>query len=219
VVFNFAQQKTRSKTMKKMIKYAMMLTVGMVMAGSVQAAAINWSAPLNAMRDSTGAVLNGAVVLLMQVANGGAAPVFGWDGNLTISGGNYLGQTVLNGTGFINPATAISITGDWNVGTINVVGGAAYGEPATVATAGFGALNGLDYYMIVFDGNAISGASTYATSVLLNRSASTISGNLGLIFTAATGASSTWTPVPEPTSFALVGLGAVVLALRRRFAK
>lgn len=204
--------------MKKMMKYAMTLTVALMAAGAVQAAAINWSAPV-AMLDSEGAILNGATVLLIQVANGGTAPVLGWDSGLTISGGNYLGKTTLAATGKLSPTAVVSITGTWTTGDINVYGGGAFGEPATVKTAGFGNTKGLDYYMVVFDSATITVDSTYATSKLLNKYSANDTGNLTLAFSTPTGAASTWEPVPEPTSLALVGLGVVALALRRRFVK
>ena len=205
--------------MKKSMMQALAFTAAVAMTTIAQAAQINWSTATTVMRDSDGNALAGAAVLLIQVDKGGAAPTLGWESGLTISGGNYLGKTTLNASGQLNPATVVTITGNWPAGDINVYGGAAYGEPGTVPTAGFGNTHGLDYYMVVFDSATISDSSSYAMVSLANKYSTTETGNVGLIFNTATGSSSTWEPIPEPTSVALLAIGVAAIGLRRRFRK
>ena len=209
--------------MKKIMKQALALTAAIVTSAAVQAAAINWSAPVNAMLDADGNVLANAAVLLIQTATGAGAPTIGWDSGLTISGGTYLGQTVLNASGKISPAAVVTITGTWSAGTINVLGGAAYGQPGTVAATGYAAGNSRDYYMVVCDGGTISETSQFAMTSLANKFSSSDGGALTLTFGtlagSATGTGSDWAPVPEPTSVALLAIGVAAIGLRRRFRK
>lgn len=197
----------------------------LVAAGSVQAAAISWSA-VAVMRDQDDNVLANAAVILIQVPKGGAAPdgtTFPvWNTGLDFNNAytkSYLGQSALNASGQLSPPSIISMTGDWNTGTINVLGGAQYGEPGTLAATGFGAGHGYDYYMLVFDGPTIHSGSFFSPVALFNKYASTQNGNLILSFTSATGSTTPWYPVPEPTTWALLGIGALAVGFRRKLFK
>jgi len=73
-------------------------------------------------------------------------------------------------------------------------------------------------YMVIYDKGTIAGSGFYMISSDYTQKFTTA--NKTYTFTTALGyLPSQWTPVPEPTSFALVGLGAAALALRRRIRK
>ena len=196
------------------MKKLMMMAAVAVAASFASAAQIQWKNNGTAFTDADGNALSNNKILLIQVAKGGDAPTISWkDGGLTISGGNYLGQTALGSDGKV-ATTVISITGDWNDGDINVYGGAAFGQPAKVAATGSGTANYKDYYMVVFDSATITADSKFAMTSVTNKGASSATGSATLSFAGTQ--FTEWANVPEPCTVALLALGMGALALRRK---
>jgi len=197
--------------------YILLVAVAML-TGALYAAQISWSVSA-VITDADNNTLANARVLLISTDKGAGAPVIGWDGSTaTISGGTYLGQTTLNGDGRMIPATIVTMTGTWNAGTINVYGGAAFGQPGTVVATGSGSQNARDYYMVVFDSGTISAGSNLNLASLLNKAVLTETGSLQLIFN-ANPSQAGWQPIPEPTTWALLGIGALAVGFRRKLFK
>lgn len=73
-------------------------------------------------------------------------------------------------------------------------------------------------YMVLFDGPTIATSSFYMISDDYTQTFTTV--NKTYSFTTANGRLPTeWSPVPEPTSMALLGLGVALVGLRRKFRK
>jgi len=203
----------KRKTMKTMTKI-MVAALIVASVGTAEAAAITWRNGTGTFTDGAN-TLDGNVIALISGAVGSVAPVLSWgeSGPVIGEGYSYLGQAAI-ASGKV-PTSSISIDGTWSSGTINVLGGSQWGYPATVAATGFGDTKGMDYYMVVFDSAAVSSGSKYAMVELANKYPSTDTGNLTLLFPGQ--ALTEWTPVPEPTSMALLALGVAALGLRRKF--
>jgi len=93
----------------------------------------------------------------------------------------------------------------------------ASNSSGAITQAGIGNYSnqGVTLYMVVFSGATIAGSDFYMISTDYTQTFATQ--NKTYSFSTANGRlPGEWTPVPEPTSFALVGLGVAALALRRR---
>jgi len=183
----------KGKQMKKIV----FAIATVVMCATLQAATVNWGET-----SSTSGTTSGDLVLYVialdeswMASNIGSlsqAEINSWTvGN---SHGVVMFSTAMNGTGY---ASGLG-------GTLNGV------EPSANAKV----------YMLAFDQNTVSGSANYGASATIHTVAA---GDVTLHNYDLTGFSgfnvATPFPVPEPASMALFGLGAGVIALRRRFKK
>ena len=171
----------------------------------------------------------------------------GWPGSGAGSvGNNWVCQLVDNGTSAINASTLLTAYqgGTWNQGTVldsNAFDGTAETPGFADAYAADNSFSGHYLYVRFFNNTSSEAGFIYQDSWVTGGADSglTVNGNnagsQGTIMTAggpALGLASadissgdgspgftTVQPIPEPTSLALFGLGAVLIAARRKFRK
>jgi len=204
-----------------------LLIVGLtasVLVFTAQAVSVNWSGGAG----STFTGYGGDMIALFRTTDPSSTPTLGLSGgDLTITGGFVLLGGTFNG----GAAQTINQTegGNWAAANhITVLNGASFGTgnfaglpsatyPASVASTVSGASGKMDYYFVVFNNATVANATQYQMGSVLNVGP-TLAGSSWTLTTAPAGLGAV-TPIPEPASMALFGLGAVVLGLRRRFQK
>ena len=193
------------------MKKAITLMAALAMTGMVQAASLNWGDAWTYSTDYDAGTTAGSAWLVVLSGSSTAGISVNTSGALTLG----VGDAVV-GAGYTFGFSAIAATSPVNGNTDNgknyviVAFDSAtlqYGISGNYALSGASetpAPNSVDHYTFANDGgflyaNPLNGANGDETPELY----------LGLAAT----------PVPEPASMALFGIGAGVLALRRRFAK
>jgi hypothetical protein len=182
-------KKKERKTMKKL----MMIAAALLVAGVTQAATVNWNWNAGIFMDQEANNINNGTVALYftSVLPGGSAFSSG-----AVVGGVAVGSYSADHTALNNPVTYRFTT--------TILGNSYYADSVFTIS---GLVGGGD----PADSTKLEGYMDGAFTDLLNRLGADGTFNL----TTTTG----WTAVPEPTSFALLGLGAAALALRRRIRK
>ncbi len=206
--------------MKRMIVAALAVATIAVSASAIQ---LNWASPA-VMNGSGGAALaNKTVALVMaaSTATTAAQITYNWNGSAwSIGGGSLVAVTTLNASGNFGAALPVLVgaggAGTW--GTSAYVGTDFAGGATTTISQGTGSINAARYYMIVFDTDYQNGNYAVA-SPAANVTISGPAASGTTAFSVGTGAGSTWIAVPEPTSMALLALGAAAIGLRRKFRK
>lgn len=208
-----------------------------VIAISAQAVGINWGTSGNSFGN---AYANDLVILLRGPANGAAPTATGGSPTMGISGGVFtttgfdvLGALLLSGTGAFNGGNYVTINqteaSNWNAAnhmTQYVPAGQQMGvgsyaglptapNNTTILSTGTGAAGKRDYYMIVFNASQVSSATGYKMVETSNVGPS-IGGSSWLMTTDPNMIAGDWQAIPEPATLALMGIGAGLVALRRR---
>jgi opacity protein-like surface antigen len=190
--------------MKKLILAA---AAAVLVAGLSQAATIDWGVGTQQIKDWNGTLQNGTAVQLVFIGNvGGTAGEWvyqertstiqttGAGGRVSIqpiSPGINIGQQVAGSGQNLTTDKSQFIIRIWNLA-----------DTAWIGTTAF-----------TFSGKTDTDAVIWAAGSV------TTAGAVNKNIQTAWGTEGNWTPVPEPTSFALIGLGAAAIALRRRFRK
>jgi len=201
------------------------IALAIMVVGMAQAVQLNW-AITGVQKDESGATLSGGLVALVMGTPGSTASSisYSWDGtNWSITGGQLISVANLNAGGNFTGTTGFVVGGGGVWGTDNLTGGVDFdGNATSVKSQGIGAGNATPYYMIVFDSDNKSGnytviglAGTGSITIAGAANNGTVAYGTGIV----AGPSSTWTAIPEPTSMALLALGAAAFGLRRRFRK
>jgi len=175
------------------MKKLMMIAAALLVAGVTQAATVNWSWGAGAFKDQDWSpITGGSVALFFTPDLPGGSP---FSTGAVADGWAYCSYSA-DHTALSNKSVTYRFT--------TTIGGNSYYADSVFT------IQSLDPDLEP-PGGKLDGYMEGAFTDLVTRLGA--DGNFNLTTT------SRWTPVPEPTSFALLGLGAAALALRRRIRK
>lgn len=180
--------------MKKLMKKVMILATVLMTGTMVQAASVNWTLSPFALSDPDGGYLTGGALYFLQGDSSGAAAA--------IIGGTFLadfGSQILDN----------SVTAPAGNMTSRVVNGVTAGT--------------YDFFVVAFDAGTIGAAQNFIISSDINQSTyeppATATTATFSSSSFAGGTAEDWSPIPEPTSVALLAIGVAAIGLRRKFRK
>lgn len=194
--------------MKKMVT----LLAVMLMAGFTYSATLIWgsfdASNMYAAQNQSGSTLTSGSVFLYLLTSSTDVPSYssGWN----LNGATLVATGVIDGDG-----TTIGMQGLW---------GGAESTASTVADSYF---NSTAYYVAVLAtqtsassvGDVNSGYYYVSDVTQFDAGTLDIANKMGTLYFDDNITSASWSAVPEPTSMALVVLGAVAIGLRRKFRK
>jgi len=94
--------------------------------------------------------------------------------------------------------------------------GIAYQSTASTQTF----TGGTSFYLVIFDGSSAQSAGNYMVTTVMIKTLGSGGSQLYAFGTANGGyVPSVWSPIPEPATLALMGIGLAVVGLRRKFRK
>ena len=217
IVISLDQGRSGDTWKGQKMKKSLIIAVVVAIAGMAQAAAVSWVA--TAIRDPSGGmtITSGSQLMVSLVFTADVGAMTGWQTGSSVGSYTYGSLSAL--------APLATFTGS----ELSVASGQAGVSGTTIgldllsqgwAEANRGADNMASFYAVIFYNAAGSvteaNATHYAVTKIYNVDLLNIASAASTINMAGVFNQTTWTVVPEPSSMALLALGAVAFGLRRR---
>ena len=202
------------------MKKTLLIAVVVAISGMLHAATVGWG--VSAVRDPSGAmtITGGTQLMVSLVFTADVGSAVGWQ--TTSSAGSYTYGS-LSALAPLATFTGDKLTVASGQVNISSTGAGLDLLSQSWAESNRGADNMASFYAVVFYNAAGSvsevNATHYAVTKIYNVDLKNISDAGATINMTGVFQQATWTAVPEPTSMALLVLGAVAFGLRRRFRK